>query len=159
SRSIIRCAFDEATCGLTESSLTRSIFRPRTPPDALISSAAILMPITAYSPSAPRKPVSGVRWPMRIASDCAVTMPGKPSVAMPAAAAPPCRWRRRTGDVPAGRGLLLSMLIGGLLLDAAFPACSVHLDVRGLDDRGPALGLFGVALRRLLRRASQRHQA
>jgi hypothetical protein len=61
SRSIRRSAFAEAVCGLTESSSTRSILRPLTPPAALISSAASPTPCTAKSPSGPRKPVRGVR--------------------------------------------------------------------------------------------------
>ena len=71
SRSIRRSALADAVCGLTESSSTSSILRPITPPAALISSAASLTPMTAYSPSGPRKPVSGVRCPIRIVSDCA----------------------------------------------------------------------------------------
>ena len=78
SRSISRSAFAEAVCGLTESSITSSILRPITPPALLISSAASLTPMTAYSPSGPRKPVSGVRWPMRIASACPRTIAGVP---------------------------------------------------------------------------------
>ena len=42
SRSIRRSALAEAVCGLTESSMTRSILRPSTPPAALISSCAEL---------------------------------------------------------------------------------------------------------------------
>ncbi len=61
SRSISRSALAEAVCGLTESSITRSILRPSTPPELLISSAASRTPMTAYSPSGPRKPVIGVR--------------------------------------------------------------------------------------------------
>src|SRR5262249_9803972 len=44
--------------------------------------------MTAYSPSGPRKPVSGVRCPMRMASVCALTIAGMPtpaSTAEPAA--------------------------------------------------------------------------
>ena len=86
SRSIRRSALAEAVCGLTESSITSSILRPSTPPEALISSAASLTPMTAYSPSGPRKPVNGVRWPMRIASAWARTIAGMPTpAARPAA--------------------------------------------------------------------------
>ncbi len=81
SRSIRRSALAEAVCGLTESSITSSIFRPMTPPAALTSSAASLMPMTAYSPSGPRKPVIGVRCPMRMASACALTIAGIPTAA------------------------------------------------------------------------------
>jgi len=63
SRSIRRSALAEAVCGLTESSMTSSILRPITPPELLISSAASFTPMTAYSPSGPRKPVSGVQMP------------------------------------------------------------------------------------------------
>jgi hypothetical protein len=52
----------------------------------LISSAASLTPSCANSPSGPRKPVSGVRWPMRMESDCALTIAGMP---MPARMALP----------------------------------------------------------------------
>ena len=86
SRSIRRSALAEAVCGLTESSITSSILRPSTPPALLISSAASFTPMTAYSPSGPRKPVSGVRWPMRIASACARTRAGAP---IPASSAEP----------------------------------------------------------------------
>src|SRR5499426_3177982 len=88
SRSIRRSALAEAVCGLTESSITSSILRPITPPASLISSAASFTPMTAYSPSGPRKPVSGVRCPMRMASACARTIAGMPtpaSTAEPAA--------------------------------------------------------------------------
>src|SRR5215831_14714616 len=81
SRSIRRSALAEAVCGLTESSITSSILRPITPPASLISSAASFTPMTAYSPSGPRKPVSGVRCPMRMASACARTIAGMPTPA------------------------------------------------------------------------------
>src|SRR5262249_38200038 len=81
SRSIRRSALAEAVCGLTESSITSSILRPITPPASLISSAASFTPMTAYSPSGPRKPVSGVRCPMRMASVCARTIAGMPTPA------------------------------------------------------------------------------
>ncbi len=112
SRSIMRCALVEATCGLTESSLISSICLPITPPAALISSAAILAPITAYSPSAPRKPVSGVRWPMRILSWGAWPQAGRARPAAPAAAVPSRRrrdtareasWKRLIGLSPLRR--------------------------------------------------------
>src|SRR6516162_5893366 len=81
SRSIRRSALAEAVCGLTESSITSSILRPITPPASLISSAASFTPMTAYSPSGPRKPVSGVRCPTRMASACARTIAGMPTPA------------------------------------------------------------------------------
>src|SRR5262249_32038589 len=71
----------EAVWGLTESSITSSILRPMTPPAALTSSAANFTPMTAYSPSGPRKPVNGVRCPMRMASACALTIAGMPIAA------------------------------------------------------------------------------
>src|SRR6202035_1786399 len=68
SRSIMRSALVEAVCGLTESSLSNSTLRPIIPPEALISSTARSTAMTAYSPSGPRKPVRGVRWPTRMTS-------------------------------------------------------------------------------------------
>ena len=96
SRSMMRSALAEAVCGLTESSITSSILRPMTPPAALTSSWASLTPIWAYSPSGPRKPVSGVRCPMRMASACAVTTAGMP---MPASAAEPAALFKRVRRV------------------------------------------------------------
>src|SRR5882672_7845009 len=95
SRSISRSALVDAVCGLTESSITSSILRPMTPPELLISSAASLTPMTAYSPSGPRKPVSGVRCPMRMASACARTTAGMPTPASNAAPALPLMSERR----------------------------------------------------------------
>ena len=68
SRSIMRSALVEAVCGLTESSFRSSTLRPIMPPAALISSTARSAAITAYSPSGPRKPVRGVRWPILMTS-------------------------------------------------------------------------------------------
>ena len=68
SRSIMRSALVEAVCGLTESSFSNSTLRPIMPPAALISSTARSTAITAYSPSGPRKPVRGVRWPILMTS-------------------------------------------------------------------------------------------
>ena len=56
SRSTSRCALVEAVAGLTLSSLISSSWRSSTPPAALISSTASVMPMTAYSPSGPRTP-------------------------------------------------------------------------------------------------------
>src|SRR5215471_8831681 len=95
SRSIRRSALAEAVCGLTESSITSSILRPITPPASLISSAASFTPMTAYSPSGPRKPVSGVRCPMRMASACARTIAGMPTPARSAEPAAPLTSTRR----------------------------------------------------------------
>ena len=69
SRSISFCALVTRSAGLTLSSAITSILRPRMPPAALISSTASLTRITAYSPSGPRNPVSGVRCPSRTVSD------------------------------------------------------------------------------------------
>jgi hypothetical protein len=69
SRSIMRSALVVAVCGFTESSLRSSILRPLMPPAALISATAMSAACTANSPRGPRKPVRGVRWPMRITSD------------------------------------------------------------------------------------------
>src|SRR3954469_24332928 len=98
SRSTKRSALAEAVCGLTESSIRSSILRPMTPPPALISSAAICTAMTAYSPSGPRKPVRGVRWPMRIASAWALTMAGAPIPASAAKPPAPFRSVRRVGS-------------------------------------------------------------
>src|SRR5258707_1248302 len=68
SRSIRRSALAEAVCGLTESSITSSILRPITPPLSLISSAASFTPMTAYSPSGPRKTLVDV-----IRDECGLT--------------------------------------------------------------------------------------
>ena len=68
SRSIMRSALVEAVCGLTESSFSTSTLRPIMPPEALISSTARSTAITAYSPSGPRNPVRGVRWPILMTS-------------------------------------------------------------------------------------------
>jgi hypothetical protein len=86
SASIMRWALLDAVAGLTLSSEISSTCRPSTPPAALASSTASVTPITACSPAWPRKPVSGVRWPIRIGPDCARSTAGKPS--WPAASAP-----------------------------------------------------------------------
>jgi hypothetical protein len=67
----------DLVCGLTESSFNNSTLRPIMPPEALISSTARSIAITAYSPNGPRKPVRGVRWPILITSDvCARKIAG-----------------------------------------------------------------------------------
>ena len=110
SRSIMRSALVDAVCGLTESSFRSSILRPMTPPAALISSTAMSTACTAYSPSGPRKPVRGVRWPMRIASACARLMKGKPARPTAAAATPPLTTVRR--EIPL-RSLVTLLLLRG----------------------------------------------
>src|SRR5437867_3662603 len=87
SRSISFCALVTAAWGVTLSSASRSTLRPSTPPDALTSSTASVVPRSPYCPSWPRKPVRGVRWPILMVSACALTIAGKPSD--PAAAATP----------------------------------------------------------------------
>ena len=93
SRSIMRSALVLAVCGFTESSFNSSILRPLTPPAALISATAMSAACTANSPSGPRKPVRGVRCPMRMMSACARESTGTPIAA--AAEAPASNVRRR----------------------------------------------------------------
>src|SRR5262249_48075006 len=76
----------------------------------------ILMPMTAYSPSAPRKPVSGVRWPTRILSGWAPTQEGSARPASPAAAAVR-RTCRREGEREGSCCRLIACL---LLLGAGY---------------------------------------
>src|SRR6266508_3642249 len=98
SRSMSLRAFWTATPGLASSSVMSSSLRLMTPPLAFSSSTASVAPCLPYSPMAPRKPVNGMIWPMRIAS-CAWTMAGKNRSGLAAAATAPAaavvRKRRR----------------------------------------------------------------
>src|SRR3954466_1058479 len=123
SRSIMRSALVVAVCGFTESSLRSSIFRPLMPPAALISATAMSTAWTANSPSGPRNPVRGVRWPMRITSDWPYEMKGKP--ARPVVAAP-----ARAPLMTVRRVMPLRLLMASLL-----GVCSVVL--RGQYNHGP----------------------
>src|SRR6266545_3209367 len=98
SRSMSLRAFWTATPGLASSSVMSSSLRLMTPPLAFSSSTASVAPCLPYSPMAPRNPVNGMIWPMRIAS-CAWTMAGKNRSGLAAAATAPAaavaRKRRR----------------------------------------------------------------
>ncbi len=117
SRSISFCALLTAVAGFTLSSAISSTLRPMTPPDAFNSSTASVAPRKPYSPTWPRKPVRGVRWPMRMTSVCARTMLGNASGATAAApsAAVFLRASRRPAPL-AALGFLLMLSSISLLL-------------------------------------------
>ena len=137
SRSIMRSALVDAVCGLTESSLSSSTLRPLMPPAALISATAMSAACTAYSPSGPRKPVRGVRWPIRITSDWPRDSAGNPSIAAPAVA-PTSRLRRPVSVVSLMTCLLGPVMDGidrgsvglGAAADSLVWTCSSNVVVR-----------------------------